>query len=83
MNKWCSIVWCPWKAKHYFTGGYKECWFHYGEFPLINWYWNLWTYLPRSFFGYIKYAVCLGYHGLSWGIDIKAWLLPWKYLEDF
>ena len=55
MKKRCSIAWCPWKAKHYFTGGYQECWFHYEEMPLINWAWELLNYPIRKFFFWIRF----------------------------
>ena len=78
----CSILFCPWKAKYYFTGGYRECWFHYMEMPLINWLWDLFMYLPHLFYNWMKFRVCFGIKGLRWKISLRGWLIPWVYIKE-
>jgi len=64
--KRCSIALCPWKAKYQFTsdkyGGYYECWFH-GEDGVIQSLWNIFLWPFTYFYRWMKYDVCLGWHG--------------------
>jgi len=75
VKKRCSTMWCPWKARHYFNGGYRECWFHYREMPLLNWAWDLFNYPARKLFNWIRFRLC----GIFPKGAITYWM-HWKVL---
>ena len=81
----CSIAFCPWRGKYFLNSGYifiagvqatgyRECWFHYEEMPLINWAWDLIIYPIRTMFYWIKFGIL----GLP-----RASLLDWTDLKFF
>ena len=77
-KKRCSIAYCPWRATHYFTGGYQECWFHYEEMALINWAWELFIYPTRKFFYWMRYRVCgsLPRGAMTYWVERRFLLMP-------
>ncbi len=59
MDKRCSILYCPWKAKYQFTTNYLECWFHGGDYKLEL----LWAYITRPIrflYNFIRYSETRG-----------------------
>ena len=74
MKRRCSIMWCPWRAKHYFTGGYRECWFHYGDIRWLQFLWDI-VWIP------IRYL----YLSLRYEINVYGSIVNWYKLtwEDF
>jgi len=77
----CSIAWCPWKAKYFFTGGYQECWFHYTQWIQIIW--DLLTWPCRWLYIFIRYKDALMPLPLYYFNELLKNPQPWdKRLEE-